>query len=234
MRNEPEIIILIFIILAALIAIVVARILRSPFEYPYKKIYIDISRKRQPQMEDLVDRYLNANGLSPFILHYDTVQEWKKECIEKINSSSLKNLREKQYEECLDDKEMFQFIAVRAQTRYRQQNYMKSAYKVEVPTESVSCDINYLKYRYRELEKIGFQCTLSEYRKKDQRKLMTKALKEQIAVRDNYTCQICGKYMPDGVGLQIDHIIPIAKGGKSVPSNLQVLCSKCNGRKSKN
>ena len=30
MRNEPEIIILIFIILAALIAIVVARILRSP------------------------------------------------------------------------------------------------------------------------------------------------------------------------------------------------------------
>ena len=52
MRNEPEIIILIFIILAALIAIVVARILRLPFEYPYKKIYIDISRKRHPQMED--------------------------------------------------------------------------------------------------------------------------------------------------------------------------------------
>ena len=39
------------------------------------------------------------------------------------------------------------------------------------------------------------------------------------------------KYMPDGVGLQIDHIIPVAKGGKTVPSNLQVLCSKCNGAK---
>ena len=50
------------------------------------------------------------------------------------------------------------------------------------------------------------------------------------ALRTN-TCQNCGKYMPDGVGLQIDHIIPISKGGKTVASNLQVLCSKCNGRK---
>lgn len=38
--------------------------------------------------------------------------------------------------------------------------------------------------------------------------------------------------MPDEVGLHIDHIIPINKGGKSVKSNLQVLCSKCNGSKS--
>ena len=37
-------------------------------------------------------------------------------------------------------------------------------------------------------------------------------------VRDNYTCQICGKYMPDEVGLQVDHIIPVAKGGKTVES----------------
>ena len=42
---------------------------------------------------------------------------------------------------------------------------------------------------------------------------------------------LCGKYMPDEVGLHIDHIIPVAKGGKTVPSNLQVLCSKCNGNK---
>ncbi len=44
---------------------------------------------------------------------------------------------------------------------------------------------------------------------------MTSALREEIAKRDNYTCQICGKYMPDGVGLHIDHIVPIKKGGKA-------------------
>ena len=36
--------------------------------------------------------------------------------------------------------------------------------------------------------------------------------------------------MSDEVGLQIDHIIPVSEGGKTVPSNLQVLCSKCNGK----
>ena len=86
--------------------------------------------------------------------------------------------------------------------------------------------------RFDKLEAINFEAPLSIYNSKKQRSLMTRELREQIAFRDNYTCQICGKYMPDGVGLHIDHIVPISKGGKSVPSNLQVLCSKCNGKKS--
>lgn len=81
------------------------------------------------------------------------------------------------------------------------------------------------------LEKIGFESTLKEYNSQNQRSLMTKNLRQQIIERDNYTCQVCGKKMFDGVGLQVDHIIPIAKGGKTIPSNLQVLCSKCNSRK---
>ena len=89
-----------------------------------------------------------------------------------------------------------------------------------------------IKDRYDQLGEIDFEATLTEYHSKNQRRLMTKELRDQIAERDNYTCQMCGKYMPDGVGLHIDHIIPVSKGGKSVPSNLQVLCSKCNGKKS--
>ncbi|MBO4856796.1 MAG: HNH endonuclease [Bacilli bacterium] len=31
--------------------------------------------------------------------------------------------------------------------------------------------------------------------------------------------------------LEIDHIIPIARGGKTTPDNLQVLCHDCNKKK---
>lgn len=46
-----------------------------------------------------------------------------------------------------------------------------------------------------------------------------------------YRCSECGKSGKTRRGFQVDHIIPMNRGGKSVSSNLQVLCSKCNGRK---
>ena len=78
------------------------------------------------------------------------------------------------------------------------------------------------------LQEIGYETTRENYFSKEQRKLMTKELRHKVIVRDNYTCQICGKYMPDEVGLHVDHIVAIKNGGKTVESNLQVLCDKCN------
>lgn len=72
----------------------------------------------------------------------------------------------------------------------------------------------------------------SDEAKTYERNKMTSTLRQKIMIRDNYTCQMCGKVMRDTVGLQIDHIVPINKGGKTEESNLQVLCSICNGRKS--
>ena len=144
----------------------------------------------------------------------------------------MKKHRRKQYQKILDDDNAYNFYLTRKQTRYKQRNYVKTPYKVEQIVDSFSCNYFFLLSRNMRLKTINYECTLKEYNSKNQRKLLTKELRRQIIIRDNYTCQICGKYMPDEVGLHVDHIVPISKGGKTIPSNLQVLCSKCNGSKS--
>lgn len=68
---------------------------------------------------------------------------------------------------------------------------------------------------------------------KEQRRLMTKKLREFIKNRDNYTCCICGNstHIEPNLLLEIDHIIPVSKGGYTVEDNLQTLCWKCNRAK---
>lgn len=225
---------LIFFVILFFLGLILYWIFRNPYEYPYKLIKIDISRKRNVQFMDEFDRYLCKYPITIFRNHYQYVQVWKKETEEKISKSLLKSWRKKQYVKIIDDKHMFVFLLIRGQTRYMQRNYVKMPYKVDVEVNRVGYSIKKVVERYKLLSQIDFQCTLNEYSYKEQRRLMTKELKDQIKKRDNYTCQLCGKYMPDEVGLHIDHIIPISKGGKSIPSNLQVLCSKCNGKKSNN
>lgn len=47
----------------------------------------------------------------------------------------------------------------------------------------------------------------------------------------SYVCAGCGEVFPTRLFLQVDHIVPMAKGGLSIPENLQVLCRTCNQRK---
>lgn len=66
-----------------------------------------------------------------------------------------------------------------------------------------------------------------------QRTLMTSSLREKIKNRDGYACQICGLSVNDekNLLLEIDHIVPLSKGGITSESNLQTLCWKCNRSK---
>ena len=69
--------------------------------------------------------------------------------------------------------------------------------------------------------------------KEYQRKILTPSLRYDILKRDNFKCVICGRTpKKDGVTLHVDHIIPVSKGGKTVPENLRTLCSICNLGKS--
>ena len=49
--------------------------------------------------------------------------------------------------------------------------------------------------------------------------------------RDGYRCKYCGR-SGNVAYLEVDHIFPISKGGKSTFNNLQTLCHECNVRKS--
>ena len=69
---------------------------------------------------------------------------------------------------------------------------------------------------------------------KEQRAMMTLKLREFIKKRDNYTCCYCGNSIHEepNLLLEIDHIVPISKGGYTTEENLQTLCWKCNRAKS--
>lgn len=47
----------------------------------------------------------------------------------------------------------------------------------------------------------------------------------------NYHCACCGVADKSRIYFQVDHLIPMNKGGKSVVENLQILCRQCNGTK---
>lgn len=57
-----------------------------------------------------------------------------------------------------------------------------------------------------------------------------KLTRQNIFERDNYTCQYCHKPM-DRHLLNIDHIVPRDRGGKTTWENVATSCIRCNTRK---
>jgi len=198
--------------------------------YPAIKLDIELTNKNKMDNNDLIDFYIINFGTEQIDNHIKKINEWKNSKIDAYKGNEKKVA--KFQGRCLKNQQKaFKFIGYRVQTRYRQVNYVKHPYKVEKISNQVAASDQFILNRIAFLKAHDYDVTFNQYTKTDQRKAMTKKLRDKIKERDNYTCQECGKHMPDEVGLQIDHIVPIAKGGKSTPTNLRVLCSKCNGRK---
>ena len=72
----------------------------------------------------------------------------------------------------------------------------------------------------------------SENQRRIERSKMSASMRYDIMKRDGFRCCICGRSSQDGAKLHVDHIIPVAKGGKTEPANLRTLCDFCNMGKS--
>ena len=69
-----------------------------------------------------------------------------------------------------------------------------------------------------------------DYQKKEnknKRDNISPSVRHRILKRDRHTCQGCGARAPD-VELEVDHVIPVSKGGTDDDSNLKTLCKECN------
>lgn len=65
-----------------------------------------------------------------------------------------------------------------------------------------------------------------------ERSQLSRSLRYDILKRDHFRCVLCGASSRDGVKLHVDHIVPVSKGGRTVPENLRTLCEHCNIGKS--
>lgn len=72
---------------------------------------------------------------------------------------------------------------------------------------------------------------IRKYNPELEKTLREKAFEKAKDADGFYCCAECGKKDCSKVYFQVDHIIPMNAGGKSVAENLQILCRQCNGVK---
>ena len=160
---------------------IVYRLLRNPFQYPYFVWWFDVSYKRNVDIRDCIDSFLcNEQNWRALKQHEQSIKQWKHDTENYLQTCILKKRRVRQYQEVLDDNSAFRFGTSRNRTRYKQQNYVKTAYKIPTAESIMAVSWPWLMNRHAQLEEIGFEATLKEYHSKSQRKLMTKALRKEI------------------------------------------------------
>jgi len=68
---------------------------------------------------------------------------------------------------------------------------------------------------------------------KAEREPIGDSLRFKVFEKSKFRCSYCGK-KADQTSLEIDHIVPVSKGGTNDINNLQAACRRCNQGKSNN
>ena len=91
-------------------------------------------------------------------------------------------------------------------------------------------DENNIKYGTRALEDLPLH-EIGKINPALEKSLRDQAFEKAKDANGNYRCACCGVTDKSRIYFQVDHIVPMNSGGKSVADNLQILCRQCNGTK---
>lgn len=97
-------------------------------------------------------------------------------------------------------------------------------------TSSMERIRTYLLFKHAAFEAmLAFDEACTEFKAKGKARIGVSAT-QRFAVfkRDSYHCCICGASAENGSRLEVDHKIPVARGGTNAESNLWTLCFECN------
>ena len=124
----------------------------------------------------------------------------------------------------------------------RRQDWTKPLSKIQIARDirmdqsAMGRILNIMLNEKKILEKNGcyqFNEHYDQWKITDTKRGISIALRKKIFERDDYTCVYCGKSLwKNGIKLEVDHIIPISKGGTDDIDNLTTSCRKCNREKS--
>ena len=91
-------------------------------------------------------------------------------------------------------------------------------------------DEDNIKYGTRALEDLPLH-EIGKINPALEKSLRDQAFEKAKDANGNYRCACCGVTDKSRIYFQVDHIVPMNNGGKSIADNLQILCRQCNGTK---
>lgn len=195
---------------------------KKPFEYICKYFEIPASEESLSVFENILNNFEAVEDGK------NSIQTEKKNILDSIQNDVpflIRELGEKKLEKKIGFEEIDMSVAYFPKYVFK---YVSSG-----GNASTECDItmdidNLNKFIVFLSDKIKFKKSAA-----GQRALMTSKLRQQIKERDGFTCKHCGASVEKepNLLLEIDHIIPVSKGGLTTEDNLQTLCWRCNRSK---
>lgn len=175
---------------------------------------LSIYKKYSDDIKDAVIRHTYDDN-------YEKDQYYKNEFNNLVNNHLIKN------------HSLYIQIIINNEYRIFSTEEIVQAIRQNEKSDSIKASLNIDQPDYRsKIDHVSQDDLYKHEFEKQQRDKMSPSLRYSILKRDNYRCRICGRSAVDGVQLEVDHIIPVSKGGESIESNLQTLCQECNRGKS--